>query len=301
MTKPSEVLYDDLVAAEKLKSGTKYERLAAIAFRILTKRITVHDLRLRGATGVPHQIDAVVGDAQTRVLIEAKDYDRSVDLPVIRNFWAVVDDLQPDEAFVVTTQGFSGKAMQYATAKGIRLAVLRPPIDEDWEGLIRRVSLELVITGQAGPPRVTWELHPEDHDKVQGAAHGRGLTDTQAVRLANAAGDLRPLYPLLMEQLSEDYGKVPLGAEQDIGRLNHFAEPTWLHLPDLEPLRVSAWKWSVRVASSTETLVLEEGVGELTAEVVLRTVDGSIHRMFTRAELRSWTFDGRSVVPRDGF
>src|SRR5829696_3745499 len=110
MTQRTDLIYNRLVADEKLKAGTKYERLAAIAFRILTGRITLHDLRLRGEVGVAHQIDAVVGEERKRVLIEAKDYDKNVDLAVVRNFSAVVDDLQPDEAFVVTTVGFSENA-----------------------------------------------------------------------------------------------------------------------------------------------------------------------------------------------
>ena len=94
---------------------------------------------------------------------------------------------------------------------------------------------------------------------------------------------------------------MPLGGEEDIGRINHFAEPTWLHLPGVDPLRVIAWKWSLHVASSTDRLVIiDEGVGELVAELVLRTVDGSVHRMFRCDELRSWTFDGKSIVPRRG-
>lgn len=296
MSEPIELLYDRLVAEEKRKSGTKYERLAAIVFRILTERATLHDLRLRGKTGVPHQIDAVVGDDRKHVLIEAKDYDRVVDLPVVRNFWAVVEDLKPDEAFVVTTTGFSDNAMQYAAAKGIRLALLRPPTEQDWDGLAGRVTLELVVTGQATPPDVTWELHPDDHAKIVGDAYSAGLTDTKSLHLSGTDGSLAPFYPMLTEQLREDYGKVPLGGEQTIGRTHRFAEATWLHVPGLERLRVNAWKWSVRVVS-TKTITTH-GLGELAAELVLRTVDGSLHRVFTRDQMRSWTFDGKSVVAR---
>ena len=57
---------------------------ALVAFRLLTGRVTVHDLRLRGASGVRHQIDALVGDGHKRVLIETKDYDTVVGLPIIR-------------------------------------------------------------------------------------------------------------------------------------------------------------------------------------------------------------------------
>lgn len=126
MTEGVDLVYERLVADEKLKSGTKYERLAAIVFRLLTEQLTVHDLRLKGDTGVPHQIDAVIGPEHKRVLIEAKDYERTVDLPIAVHFWGVVEDLKPDEAFIVTTRGFSGNATKYAKAKGIRLAVLRP-------------------------------------------------------------------------------------------------------------------------------------------------------------------------------
>src|SRR4051794_28281883 len=123
MSSDIDLIYDELVADEKLKGGTKYERLAAIVFRQLTGEATVHDLRLRGASGVRHQIDAVIGDAGRRILIETKDYDKVVDLPVVRNFFGVVEDIKPDEAFIVTTEGFSANATRYALAKGIRLAI----------------------------------------------------------------------------------------------------------------------------------------------------------------------------------
>ena len=121
MSSRIDLIYDRLVAKEKLKDGTKYERLAAIAFGVLTGQATVHDLRLRGASGVRHQIDAVVGHEHRRILVETKDYDKVIGLPLIRNFWGAVEDIGPDEAFVVTTVGFTAPAIQYAEAKGIRL------------------------------------------------------------------------------------------------------------------------------------------------------------------------------------
>ena len=80
MSSPVDLIYDRLIAEEKLKDGTKYERLAAIAFRVLTGQATVHDLRLRGASGVRHQIDAVVGDERKHILVETKDYDKVIGL-----------------------------------------------------------------------------------------------------------------------------------------------------------------------------------------------------------------------------
>src|SRR4051812_2065031 len=107
MSREIELVYDRLIADEKLKDGTKYEKLGAIVFRILTETTTLHDLRLKGTVGVPHQIDVVVGAERRRILIEAKDYERKVSLPVVRDFSAVVQDLKPDEAYVVSTVGFT--------------------------------------------------------------------------------------------------------------------------------------------------------------------------------------------------
>jgi hypothetical protein len=182
---------DRLIADEKLEDGTKYERLAAIVFGLLTGRATVHDLRLRGASGVRHQIDAVVGDDHTRILIETKDYDKVIGLPIIRNFWAAVEDIGPDEAFVITTVGYTKPAIQYAEAKDVRLALLRPPEEDDWAGVLRRVVIDMTMTGQIGLANITWELHPDDHEKINGGSGGLGATETALIRLADERRETR--------------------------------------------------------------------------------------------------------------
>lgn len=298
MSSQVDLIYDRLIAEEKLKAGTKYERLAAIAFRVLTGETTVHDLRLRGASGVSHQIDAVVGDEHKRILVETKDYDKVIGLPIIRNFWGAVEDIGPDEAFVVTTVGFTKPAIQYAEAKVIRLALLRPPEEEDWAGVYRKVVLNITMTGQAGLANVTWQLHPDDHDKINGQNTGLGVTETAQLNLADANGEEREFLPIFDAQLAEDYGAVPLGGEATIGRVNVFEEPTWLIAPGVPPLRVEAWKWEVRVSSDTSQVVVADGIGGLVAELALRTIDGSIRRIFTNRQLEAWTFDGHDVILR---
>jgi hypothetical protein len=66
MSEPVELIYNRLVAQEKLKSGTPYERLAAITFHLLTEQTTVHDLKLRGESPVAHQIDVPVGEGRRK-------------------------------------------------------------------------------------------------------------------------------------------------------------------------------------------------------------------------------------------
>jgi hypothetical protein len=97
-----DLVYDRLIAAEKLKRGSKYERLAAVVFADLEGRDTVHDLRLRGGSGVRHQIDVTVGPDPKRLLVECKQYDKTIGLGIVRDFFGAVEDLQPDAAYVVT-------------------------------------------------------------------------------------------------------------------------------------------------------------------------------------------------------
>jgi hypothetical protein len=292
-----DLIYDRLVADEKLKDGTKYERLAAIVYKILTERVTVHDLKLRGDTGVKHQIDAVVGENRKHILVEAKDLGRNVDLPIIRNFWGAVEDIKPDEAFVVTTVGFSPQAIRYAQAKGIRLAVLRPVQDQDWDGLVKKVVLEVTATGQAGLANVTFDVPADEAERIAGMP-GLGVVETAQVKFANAAGEDRPLLPILVEQLDADYGAAINAGGATIGRTNTFEEHTWLHAPGLSPLRVTGWKWEVKITTETFDVVVADGVGGLVAELALRTVDDSIRQIFTNKQIASWSFDGHTVVPR---
>ncbi len=293
-----DLIYNRLVLEEKLKNGTNYERLAAIAFRALTGQATVHDLRLRGSSGVQHQIDVVVGDDHKHVLVETKDYNTTIGLPIIRNFWGAVEDIRPDEAFVVTTVGFTQPAVQYAEAKGIHLALLRPPEEEDWEGVCRRVQVDITMTGH-GLLNVSWHLHPDDANKMDEEVTRLGIVETRELELADAEGRRCPFFPLVDAQLAEDYGSVPLGGEATIGRTNVFEEPTWLIAPDVAPLRMGGWRWEAKVASDTITVVVEDGVGGLVAELALRTLDGSVRRIFSNRDIQRWTFDGHAVVPRN--
>lgn len=91
MSQEIEIIYNEHIADEKLKQGTKYERLAAIVFKTLnTSDVVVHDLTLRGdGKKTPHQIDVMITRANVskRVLIECKDYDTKVGISIIRDFF----------------------------------------------------------------------------------------------------------------------------------------------------------------------------------------------------------------------
>ncbi len=130
------------------RAGIKYERLAALVFKSLEEKgAVIHDLKLTGYSEVKSQIDVIIEDptgSQRRLLIECKDFDISgndVGIDIIRGFWAVVDDIKSTDAMIITCNGFTAPAMQYAAYKKIKLAILRKvtPVDN----LITNICLDL--------------------------------------------------------------------------------------------------------------------------------------------------------------
>jgi hypothetical protein len=100
MTRGVDLISDAAIAAEKLKDGTRYERLKVIIFKILRKSAcVVHDVRLCGdGKQTAHRIDVQISaDGQKerrRILVERMDREPGikVDLPEIRNFRNFCDD-----------------------------------------------------------------------------------------------------------------------------------------------------------------------------------------------------------------
>ncbi|MBM9589390.1 restriction endonuclease [Leptospira sp. 201903075] len=132
------------------KSGTRYEILAAVVFKSIDEaKIIIHDLKLiSDESDVPHQIDVLIENKgkKERILIECKDLDSNVDLPIARNFFAVMDDLKVKKGIILTTKGFSENAKKYAKSKGISLALLQTPNKEDFQNRTNTVELNFIIT-----------------------------------------------------------------------------------------------------------------------------------------------------------
>ncbi len=144
-------LHDRYYGILTTKAGTRYERLAAAVFKYLHERnVVIHDLRLRGDSKVPHQIDVSIEAEATkqRVLIECKDLDVSrvkVGLNILRSFRSVLEDLKVEHGIVITCNGFTRHARMYAKSKGIKLVVMRKAEDADLDGLIQSVEIRLHV------------------------------------------------------------------------------------------------------------------------------------------------------------
>jgi hypothetical protein len=167
-----EDIYNNLIADEKLKNGTKYERITAIVYKLLNEANTVfHDLRLRGnGKKAKHQIDVTIEKAgqDKRILVECKEYDKVVGIGIVRDFFGAVSQIKPDEAVVVTTKGFTKGAIDFANDEGIKLAILREAEDSDWDGLIRKIKINATLITM-GTPTITWLAI--DEEGIEKARH----------------------------------------------------------------------------------------------------------------------------------
>ena len=295
MSAPTEfdLIYDRLVAEEKLKKGSKYERLAAIAFAALERQTTIHDLRLRGSSGVRHQIDVTVGPERSRLLIECKEYESKIGLGIVRDFFGVVEDVRPDRAFVVTTVGYTRPAKRYAKAKGIQLTLLRKVEPQDLQGRVQRIHITLKMTG-LDVTGMEWEADPADPG-AQAAADRPGQSVMAAeAGLVDPAGIFTPLNEFIQRGLDvrDAYDGEP-GPRSGVHR---FEEPHILVTPDGQRLGVRAVRWDGQLSAGEQGFAVGLGIGGLVAELALLTVSGDVMSILSNKEIAKFSFDDRGHV-----
>jgi hypothetical protein len=292
-TSELDLIYDRLIADEKLKKGTKYERLGAIAFAALEERLTVHDLRLRGSSGVRHQIDVTAGPDNKRLLVECKQYDKKIGLGIVRDFFGVVEDLKPDQAFVVTTVGFTRDAIRYADAKGIRLAILRRAQPTDLEGRVQRVHVTLEMTG-LHISKMEWEADPEDSVATRAADQpGRTVWPGEAV-LVNPDGSTVTLEDFIQRHM--DVGNAYEGEPGPRCGVHRFDAPRRLVIPPGPDLGVVAVKWEGDLTAGEHSFEIGVGIGGLVAELALLTASGKVMSVLSNRNIAQFSFDSRGRV-----
>jgi hypothetical protein len=216
-------------------------------------------------------------------------------LPQVRNFFGVVADTKPDEAFMVTTAGYSKGAADFAAEHGIRLAILRPPDgDEDWANVIRRVRTEIRAT-MMGEPDIT--LYEYEEEGAEGSPSS-DVSDRRTVSTAEAAVvDADGTETPLQSYIEMAYGKSSLGSNDVFEHEEKFNTPHWFALDGETQMRIRGIKCVVPVFTVIESFESGEGIGGLVAELVLRTLDGEIHRMFTNRQIAEWQVSDGQVSP----
>jgi hypothetical protein len=270
-------LHDRFFTIPSSKPGTRYERLAAVVLKGLHERHTViHNISLRGTSRVPHQIDVLIeADGRTkRILIEAKDFDkkgRRVGLSVVRDFRSVIEDIRPDEAFVVTCTGYTAPAQQYAKAKGVKLAVLRAFEDADWEGYIRRVPIQLDVESSPRIAGIDLNLDRAENDALLAEMQAAGI----GMKIDGVGVRFRDSDPVFVVSNSEklqvcEFLQREIAARSHQPSINIDVNPDeWqIQVKNTRPIRFT--KFAVRATTRPPLLIEFEVASDRIAELILK-------------------------------
>ena len=158
------------------RESVQYEQLTQSIYQAILQsdygeNIQVeHDVEVKGRSGVAHQIDVLwrfkLGNVKHTVLIECKNYASSLTLEKVRNFFGVLHDIGNVQGIIVTKTGFQSGAAEYANYYGIDLKLLRKPTDQDWDGRMKDLHINIiaksVASSKSKPLMVQMKLKSKD-------------------------------------------------------------------------------------------------------------------------------------------
>lgn len=286
-----EEVYDRTIALERLKHGTKYERLTALVFQLLDEDTTItHDVRLRGdQKRTRHQIDVRITKAgeERRVLIECRDKDNGnkVGLSEARSFATVLRHLDA-KGIMVTTTDYTKGAQDLAADESIQLLTLRPFRDLDQEGRITAINL-LVRAVRPVPEQV--QVEPaRDTDRANLLVH-----TTAPI----TSGSTQPTFGALLWSIMEAPLTAPIPAGTQIAA-RQFNPP--IVTVDSNSQSVSVAALNVRYRVEVDERRVRIDAGARIAELILRSLDGTFDKVVWREELHRFTLDDSGTVrPND--
>ena len=192
-----------------------YEQLTAAIYKALGKRhgVTIdcygRQCKVTGKSGIQHQIDVLVrhsnGLQDLRTAIECKYWSKKIGKEVVAAFDSCIRDTGIEKGVMVSRLGFTQPAIQLAQHTRIGLVELREPIESDWEGRIKEVSIAInhitpevydfeILQDQnsVGPARVEKSNVPPSHITIDDPARGvHTLQDIADTELREGSGEDR--------------------------------------------------------------------------------------------------------------
>lgn len=107
-----------------------------------------HNIKLKGRSGQEHQIDVYweyeIAGTKQKVAIECKNYNKTLGIGKVRDFYGVLYDLNNVAGIMVTKIGYPKGAKEYASEYGISLKELRAP--NPGEAIIGEVEMNFDIS-----------------------------------------------------------------------------------------------------------------------------------------------------------
>lgn len=294
-----ELIYNEHVADEKLKQGTKYEKLAAIVFKTLhQKDVVIHDLKLRGdKKKTTHQIDVTVqskgSEKSKRILIECKDISNKVGVSIVRDFFGVVSQIKPDESFIVTTVGYTREARNFAEDEGIKLALLGEFDEADWEGRIKNIYLKMNLQ-VLNTPSIEFVLNDEKiNTHTPNSCSKPKRVSTTDSYFYDKEGNRKDNYKTVLEPIILNLSKNINSNCKTIKGYYPFDDIKYIN-QDGNLIAIKGFKYE-----QSSSLVVEEYIidgGKKIALLVFKVLDGTIDKLIFKQDLDKWTFSTEGEV-----
>lgn len=105
----------------------------------------MHNVKLIGKSGQKHQIDVYweyqYDNTIFKIAIECKNYNHTVSIGKVRDFFGVLYDLEEVKGIMVTKKGYQEGANKFGEHYGIDLMELREP--EDGEAIVAETTLTI--------------------------------------------------------------------------------------------------------------------------------------------------------------
>ena len=79
------------------------------------------NVKLKGKSGVEHQVDILLTTGKILTLVECKNHNRVIGYDVVAKFDSIQKDVNSSNGIIYSASGFSADAREYAAAKSINL------------------------------------------------------------------------------------------------------------------------------------------------------------------------------------
>ena len=132
-----------------MNDNIEYEKFAQEIYNEILKNLYVknmevmHNVKLIGKSGQKHQIDVYweyqYDNTTFKIAIECKNYNHTVSISKVRDFFGVLYDLEDVKGIMVTKKGYQEGARKFGEHYGIDLMELREP--EEGEAIVAETTL----------------------------------------------------------------------------------------------------------------------------------------------------------------
>lgn len=134
-----------------MNDNIEYEKFTQEIYNEILKNLYVknievkHNVKLTGKSGQKHQINVYweyqYDNTTFKIAIECKNYNHTVSIGKVRDFFGVLYDLEDVKGIMVTKKGYQEGAKKFGEHYGIDLMELREP--EEGEAIVAETTLTI--------------------------------------------------------------------------------------------------------------------------------------------------------------